>query len=133
MYQIVALLSVATAIVLLWRTLRVIIDRIERVEEVATQLTERVSLIEVSTIAFASKLDREDEGVCSSSASSNSGDETGVAPMVTEVIHIIDDIDEDAKQLRRALRKKGLPARGTIEEMRERLENEANNEIQPCD
>lgn len=47
------------------------------------------------------------------------GDESPQA--VTDVITIIDDIDEEARNLRKELRRRKLPVRGTIEEMRARL------------
>lgn len=121
MYQVVAFLSVALAMLLLWRVLRAIIDRIERVEQAAVQLREMMTLqtlqagvsAALETVAPPAEDSTEDEVEVED-------DEAAV----TNVITIIDDIDEDAKQLRRALRKRGLPARGTIEEMRARLEEE---------
>lgn len=127
MYQVLAVMSAAIAVLLLWKALRSIIERLERLEDTNDHLAGRVALLE-DAMALPSSPDTVAEGKATmpdvesaSEAASEDYTHPEPVPMVTEVITLINGIDDEAKRLRRELRKRGLPARGDIDEMRARL------------
>lgn len=122
MYQVLAVMSAAIAVLLLWKALRSIIERIERLEDANDHLGGRLALLEDAVaLPTPSHTIIKSDTESGSEASEDFNSQTEAVPMVTEVITLIDDIDDEAKRLRKELRKRGLPARGDIDEMRARL------------
>ena len=130
MYHVLAVMSAAIAVLLLWKALRSILERLERLEETDDHLNGRLALLE-DAMALPSAMHPVEVMPDAETASETSDDtpppivheEATVEPVqqVTEVITLIDGIDDEAKRLRKELRRRGLPARGGIDEMRTRL------------
>lgn len=122
MYQLLIVVSMSIACLLMWKAVRSIMGRIELLEDTIDHLSGRLALLE-DAMALPPTTAPPKPADAESNASEVSEDFSApAAPMVSEVITLIDDIDDEAKRLRRELRKRGLPARGDIEEMRARLE-----------
>jgi hypothetical protein len=118
MYQLLAVVFLAISILVVWRAARSIIDRVDRLEDANEHLGGRLALLE-DAVALPTIVKPDAE--IASEASEDYSAHTEPVPMVTEVITLIDDIDDEAKRLRKELRKRGLPSRGDIDEMRARL------------
>ena len=132
MYPVLAVMSAAIAVLLLWKALRGIMERLERIEEASDALGSRLALLEdamslpptVHTLPDIETASEASEDTPLPAPPVVVQEETVVEPappQVTEVITLIDGIDDEAKRLRKELRRRGLPSRGGIDEMRARL------------